>query len=202
MFETLSRRQTLYCQVVCADPNGHRRQSSAVETPARCPRAPQHHFWVTLCPVQLKASNTAPSTAFRTLFATALMPPSKAHTMSSSLPNSLMLFAVKQNPTSTLISSGFVTSSHVPGPTVDRLVSTNSGAASVDATTMSLDWRVMTENEGKRCVFKCCDLSCPAICKSERSPSVVAHLEVTTCKDNASALNADAHTDKHLELVV
>ena len=59
-----------------------------------------------------------------------------------------MLFAVKQNPTSTLISSGFVTlSSRVPDPTVDH-----SGVARVDATTLCLDWSVSTENEVNKCL--------------------------------------------------
>ena len=38
------------------------------------------------------------------------------------------------------------TSSRVPGPTVDRRVSVNSGAERMGATTMCLDMCVMTEN--------------------------------------------------------
>ena len=38
------------------------------------------------------------------------------------------------------------TSSRVPGPTVDRRVSVNSGAEGMGATTMCLDMCVMTEN--------------------------------------------------------
>ena len=67
--------------------------------------------------------------------------------------------AAKQNPMSTLISPFLVTlSSRVPDPTVDRLVSTNSGAAWVDATILCLDWCVSTEHEVNRCFDMSCDM--------------------------------------------
>ena len=49
----------------------------------------KNHIWVTLCPAQLKASNTchprARRSAGRTVSGTASMPPPKAHAMPSSL---------------------------------------------------------------------------------------------------------------------
>ena len=110
-----------------------------------------------------------------------------------------MLCAVKPNPTSTLISSGFVTlSSRVPDPTVDRLVSTTSGAAGVDATTLCLDLCVSTENEMNRClrhVLRHARVSGP-----RASFAAGQRMEVTGCEDNAFA--PETHTDKHLELAV
>ena len=112
-----------------------------------------------------------------------------------------MPFAVKPNATSTLISSGFVTlSSRVPDPTVDQLVSTNRGAAGVDATKLCLDLCVSTENEVNRCLLHV--LRHARVCGPRESFATGQRLEVTGCEDNASACNAEAHTDEHLELAV
>ena len=56
------------------------------------------------------------------------------------------------------------------------------------------------ENEVNRCLRPV--LRHARVCGPRASFAAGQHLEETGCEDNASALNAEGHTDEHLELAV